>query len=81
MSDLTETVVTWAMILIALRFFIRAVRRHRQKPQYRMYNPFDPEHARPEPGQPFFAPGAWEWAWYVAGFSTSALFVHLVVTR
>jgi hypothetical protein len=74
LSETTEIVVSYAVIFIALAFFIRAVRRHRKKPQLRMLNPADP--ANVDPSAPVFnREGLVEWAYYVVPYAIVAALV------
>lgn len=76
MQDLLQPIFGWAVMIGLVVWYIRALRRHRRKPQLRMWNPFDPSEAKP--GEPFFGPEAWGWAWYVAGFALTATVVHFL---
>lgn len=61
-----EALVSWIVIFVAGAFFVRAVRRHRAKPQLRMWNPYDPADVRP--GEPMLGPNAVNAVLWVAGF-------------
>lgn len=74
-----ETIACYVAIGLGVWWYLRALKRHRAKPQLRTWNPFDRSEARP--GEPVFGPGAWEWGWYLAGFAVTATAVHFLVVR
>lgn len=77
MSETTEIVVAWLVILVVGTLMVRGMIRNYRRPKLRMWNQW----REAEPNQPFFGPGVWDVFWYAAGFATSATAIHFLVVR
>jgi hypothetical protein len=75
----TEGWIAYAAIATAGVAYWLALKRHRKRPQARMWNPFDPREA--QPGEPVFGPGLRGMLFYAAGFALTAVAVRFLIVH